>query len=148
MIRRLFVLMASLIFLAACALPINPAETEFRCQPSRIQKSENDFLEIRGNMKSDGELWALPFFEAAHVNEDEKIVWRITGESDEFHAQAQNEEGKILTPIWTEYHGGSNWQRPGQEWGTGFNFPTRGCWKITITRGETTGEIALEVLPP
>ena len=102
MIRRLFVLMASLIFLAACALPINPAETEFRCQPSRIQKSENDFLEIRGNMKSDGELWALPFFEAAHVNEDEKIVWRITGESDEFHAQAQNEEGKILTPIWTE----------------------------------------------
>ena len=146
MIRRLFVLIASLIFLAACALPINPAETEFRCQPSRIQKSENDFLEIRGNMKSDGELWALLFFETAHTNEDEKIVWRITGEGDEFHAQAQTDDGTILAPIWTDYHGGSNWQRPGQEWGTGFNFPKPDCWKITITRGETTGEIALDVL--
>ena len=99
-------------------------------------------------MKSEGEVWALLFFETAHTNEDEKIVWRITGEGDEFHAQAQSEDGTNWAPIWTEYHGGSNWHRPGQEWGTGFNFPKPGCWKITVTRGETTGEIALEVLDP
>jgi hypothetical protein len=97
-------------------------------------------------MKSDGELWALLFFETAHINEDEKIVWRITGEGDEFYAQAQNETGTVLTPIWTEYHGSSSWQRPGQEWGTGFNFPEPGCWTITVTRGATIGKISLEVL--
>ena len=96
-------------------------------------------------MKSDGEIWALLFFETAHTNEDEKIVWRVTGEVDEFQAEARSEEGTIITPIWAEYHGGSNWQRPGQEWGTGFNFPTAGCWTITVVRGKTAGTISLEV---
>ncbi len=99
-------------------------------------------------MKSDGEMWALLFFETAHTNEDEKIVWRVTGEADELHAEARSEEGTIITPIWVEYHGGSNWQRPGQEWGMGFNFPTTGCWTITVTRGATTGTISIDVLDP
>ena len=99
-------------------------------------------------MKSEGEMWALLFFETAQANEEEKIVWRITGESDEFQAHAQNDEGTVVEPTWIEYHGGSNWQRPGQEWGTGFNFPTPGCWTITVSRGETTGEISLDVLAP
>lgn len=90
-------------------------------------------------MQSDGEVWTLLFFETAHPNEDEKIVWRITDESNEFNAQARSEDGMILAPIWVEYHGGSNWQRSGQEWGMGFNFLTPGCWKITVTRDETVG---------
>ena len=99
-------------------------------------------------MKSDGEMWALLFFDKAHANMDEKFVWRITG-SGEFHIQAQNEKGEIILPIWgPEYHGGSNWERPGDEWGTGFNFPEPGCWKITVNRGTTTGEITLEVVAP
>lgn len=156
--RQLFLFFAILTSLAACtatidqgeAIPSAPASmtTQTTCQPSPILKSKNDFLEIQGSMKSDGEMWALLFFETARTNEDQKIVWRITGECDQFHAQAQSEDGILLTPIWAEYHGGSNWQRPGQEWGTGFNFPEPGCWKITVTRGETTGEIALEVLGP
>ena len=152
MMRRLLVLIVFLISLAACAPAIKKAgdtpstQKKPACQPSKIQKSKNEFLEIQGSMKSEGQMWALLFFETAHTNEDEKIVWRITGEGDEFHAQAQTDDGTILAPIWTDYHGGSNWQRPGQEWGTGFNFPKPGCWKITITRGETTGEIALDVL--
>lgn len=148
---QLSVITVILILFTACT--INPSEeisseTETGCQPSKIQKSQNDFLEIQGNMKSEGEIWALLFFETAHANEDAKIVWRITGESDEFQAQAQNEEGTVIEPIWVEYHGGSNWQRPGQEWGTAFNFPTSGCWTITVIRGETTGEISLDVFPP
>jgi len=99
-------------------------------------------------MESDGEMWALLFFETAHANEDEKIVWRITGTDEEFQAQAQSEDGTIILPIWSEYHGGSNWQRPGQEWGTGFNFPTPGCWTIGAARGTTIGEIFIDVLPP
>jgi len=141
--RQLFLFIATLALLLACT---SGTETPVGCQPSKIQVSENDFHEIQGDMKSDGEVWALLFFETAQANEDEKIVWRITGEGDEFDAQVQSEDGLIFTPIWKEYHGGSSWQRPGHEWGTGFNFPAPGCWTITVTRGETTGTISLDVL--
>ncbi len=127
--RRLLGLSFILILLTACA-PSKSTETQTGCQPSKIQKSKNEFIEIQGKMKSDGEIWALLFFETAHT------------------AEARSEEGAIITPIWTEYHGGSNWQRPGQEWGSGFNFPTPGCWTITVTRGVTTGTISIDVLDP
>src|SRR5215213_6184992 len=59
MMHRLFVLIALQVSLAACVLPINPAgnaassETQAACQPSKIQKSKNEFLEIQGSMKSE-----------------------------------------------------------------------------------------------
>jgi hypothetical protein len=157
--RQLFLFFAISFSLAACTSAINPAEItpsvpvsdtpQTTCQPSLIQKSENSFPEIQGTMKSEGQVWALLFFDTAYANEDKKIVWRITGSGEEFHAQAQNENGKVILPIWgPDYHGGSSWERPGQEWGTGFNFPEPGCWTITVTRGETTGEIVLDVLKP
>jgi hypothetical protein len=102
-------------------------------------------------MKSDGELWALLFFDKAYPNEDLKFVWRITvtGAGEDFHAQAQNKTGTIILPVWgPEYHGGSTWERPGIEWGTGFNFPEPGCWTITVTGGTTKGEIYIDVLIP
>jgi hypothetical protein len=144
MMRRLFVLIATLVLLVACA---SSTETPTGCQPSKIQPSPNSFPEIQGDMKSGGEMWALLFFQTAHVKEDEKIVWRITGEGNTFQAQAQSEDGTIIQPIWgPEYHGGSSWQRPGEEWGTGFNFPTPGCWTISVSRGKTTGTISIEIL--
>ncbi len=88
------------------------------------------------------------FFEAAHTNQDEKIVCWIIGTGEEFHVQAQNEDGTTILPIWgPKYHGGqlgTSWHRMG----TGFNFPELGCLKITVTRGVTTGEISLDVLDP
>jgi hypothetical protein len=141
--RHLFVWITVLVLLAACSFGTG---TLAGCQPSEAQTSSTGFREIRADMKSRGEVWALLFFDTAHANEDEKIVWRITGESDQLDAQAQSEGGTVIQPIWKEYHGGSNWQRPGQEWGTGFNFPEPGCWTITVRRGETTGTISLDVL--
>ena len=143
--RLLSVSIAILVLLTACT---SATETPTGCQPSQVQKSPDGFLEIQADMKSDREAWALLFFETAHAKEDAKIVWRITGEGDTFEAQAQSEDGTTIQPIWKEYHGGSNWQRPSQEWGTGFNFPAQGCWTITVKRGETTGTIALDVLDP
>jgi hypothetical protein len=153
MMRQFSFLTVIWILLTACTSTISPSkeissETEVGCQPSKIQESQNGFLEIQGDMKSEGEMWALLFFETARANQEAKIVWRITGETDEFQAQAQSETGTVIQPIWVEYHGGSNWERPGQEWGTGFNFPTSGCWTITVLRGETTGEISLDVFAP
>ena len=153
--RQVFLFFVISTLLLACAPTINHVEvspsaiTQSTCQPSPIQKSENSFPEIQGTMRSEGQLWALLFFDTAHANEDKKIVWRITGSGEEFHAEAQNENGKVILPIWgPDYHGSSTWKRPGQEWGTGFNFPEPGCWTITVTRGETTGEISLDVLGP
>jgi hypothetical protein len=97
-------------------------------------------------MKSEGEVWALLFFDQAQAKQDEKIVWRITGAGQPFEIKAQHEDGTIIHPIWgPEYHGSSNWERPGTEWGTGFNFPKPGCWTLTVTLGTTIGEIWLEV---
>jgi hypothetical protein len=152
MMRKLLVFVVLASLLPACASQTSPTAiptaTEFACQPSEIQLSANSFAEIKGTMKSDGELWALLFFDKARVNEDAKIVWRITGEEGEFQSQAENDAGTILSPIWVEQHEGSNWERPGAEWGTGFNFPEPGCWRITVTRGDTIGEIALDVIDP
>ena len=100
-------------------------------------------------MKSDGELWALLFFDSAAANQDLKFVWRITttGTGQDFHIEAKSENGKTTLPIWgPEFHGGSTWNRPGEEWGTGFNFPEPGCWTITVTSGATIGEIYIDVL--
>jgi hypothetical protein len=106
MMRQLSVFIFISILLAACAPTTNrispsPAAMQSACQPSRIQKSDNSFPEIQGTMKSDGELWALLFFDTAHVNEELKFVWRITvTESGAgFHAEAKNEKGTIILPV-------------------------------------------------
>ncbi len=149
--RRLLVILVVSILLAACAPAFNstrttPIATQSACQPSQTQPSKNGFPEIQGTMKSDGEMWALLFFDKAQAKQDEKIVWRITGTGMQLDAQAKHEDGTIIHPSWgPEYHGGSNWERPGEEWGTGFNFPKPGCWTLTITRGTTIGEIRLAV---
>lgn len=152
-------LVVILLALAACAPTPNdigvtpeqstPIAAEPVCEPSQILHSKDSFPEVQGTMKSDGELWALLFFDQAYAGQDKKIVWRMTGKGGPFEVQARNEAGTIIRPIWgPEYHGGSSWTRPGDEWGTGFNFPEPGCWTLIATYGATIGEIRLEVLAP
>jgi hypothetical protein len=122
--------------------------TTATCQPSRIQTSKIQFPEVQGTMITDGEIWALLFFDKGHAREDLKIVWRITGSGNQFKVQARNEDGTVIDPIWgPDYHGSSDWERAGYEWGTGFNFPKPGCWTLTAARGTTKGEIRLIVAP-
>lgn len=136
------------IYLVGCEPSAAATATATVCQPSKLLTSTSGFPEIQGSMKSKGEMWALLFFETAHVGQDAKIVWRITGTDDQFSVQATHADGTSISPIWgPEAHGGSNWQRPGYEWGTGFNFPKSGCWTLAATRGDIKGEIYLEVLP-
>lgn len=114
MIRQLFVLVVLLVLLAACAsatevpitvpatetpISVPPTSTPVICQPSEILESQVAFGEIRGEMKSEGELWALLFFKTAYTKAEQKIVWRITGEGDEFEAQAQSESGTVIQPV-------------------------------------------------
>src|SRR6185436_5992697 len=111
MMRQLFVFVTILVLLAACtsatemptAAPatetptsVPPTLTPMSCQPSEILDTQVAFGEIQGDMQSDGELWALLFFKTAQAKAEQKIVWRVTGEGGEFHAQEQSEDGTII----------------------------------------------------
>ena len=144
-----------LIGLAACtpasALPSAepaPIDTQQGCQPSPIESTTSGFPEIQATMKSSGEIWALLFFGKAQALSDAKIVWRLSG-SGRPDFRAENENGTIIQPNWgPEHHEDSTWKRPGEEWGTSFNFPEPGCWTIMAIQGETSGQIQLLVDVP
>jgi hypothetical protein len=146
-----------MIILSACVMSKHleltptghpPTVTQLECTPSETQLSATGFPEVRLATEPAGEMWALLFFDKAEARKDEKIVWRITG-SGALDIQAQHEDGTRIRPIWgPEYHASSNWKRPGDEWGTGFNFPEAGCWTLTVTKGKTVGKFHLNVLEP
>ncbi|MBY8870613.1 hypothetical protein K7640_02005 [Micromonospora sp. PLK6-60] len=92
-------------------------------------------------------LWAL-FFPRTPVlspGTEVKVAWRMTGSGD-LAISATGPDGTTVAPAWgPESHGASSWQRPGQEWGTGWSFPTAGCWTITARRGDVSGALVVRV---
>jgi hypothetical protein len=94
-----------------------------------------------------GEAWALPFGPVpAEVATEWKLVWRITGEGD-LEVAAVDPEGASHEPTaGPTAHGSSNFDRPGDEWGTFFEFPTPGCWKVIARRGTTEATLTVRVV--
>lgn len=108
-------------------------------------------LPVNSEMRGTGSLWAL-FFQGEDqpapvlANQEAKIVWKIGG-TGAFTVKATGPDGTEALPVWgPDGHGGSTWQRPGTEYGTGFRLPSPGCWTFTAQResGEK-GEIRLTV---
>lgn len=88
-------------------------------------------------------LWALPFERMPFpAGETVKIVWRMTG-SGPLRLDAAGPAGTDPDALqWgPEPHPGSNWHRPGDEWGTGLRFAEPGCWRVTVRRGEGIGAV-------
>src|SRR5260370_7882 len=77
-----------------------------------------------------------------HSGQEVKVVWRMTG-AGELQLGAVGPAGRRISPDWIQAHEGSNWQRPGQEWGSGFTFPVAGCWDLHATRGASSGDVWL-----
>ena len=99
--------------------------------------------EIQGKADN-AELWALlqGNLQAASML---KIVWRMTGNGT-FSLVALGPQGKRIVPSWgPEEHVSSNWNKPGDEWGVGFDFPIKGCWDIHATRGNAEGDVWLTI---
>jgi hypothetical protein len=116
------------------------------CQPpSPVHTASRQGLPEAQGTATGGQLWAL-FFAGMpiHPMQEIKIVWRMTGDGD-LQLAAVGPGGIHISPNWTQYHGSSNWQRPGQEWGSGFTFPSNGCWDLHATRGTSSGDVWLVV---
>jgi hypothetical protein len=93
-------------------------------------------------------LWALLFLtgDKLTAGTETKIVWRMTG-AGKLEMRATGPGGNEITPAWgPEGHGGSNWPRPGDEWGAGWLFPTAGCWTVHASRADgSTAQLVLRV---
>jgi hypothetical protein len=92
-------------------------------------------------------LWGLLFFTGSpHTDAQVKIVWRMTG-AGLFEVVAQGPGGRRLNPAWgPEAHGSSSWDKPGQEWGTGFTFTVPGCWDLHAARTGSSADVWLQVV--
>lgn len=116
------------------------------CPASNIYSPGPSGFEVEG--AGDRSLWALLFLTSNDgtlpARREVKIVFRMTGSGD-LSIRAVGPNGQQLNPEWgPEAHGGSNWQRPGEEWGTGWVFPAAGCWTVQASRaGDGTAALTL-----
>jgi len=91
-----------------------------------------------GDVRRSGPLF-FPAEPMLTVGQEIRVVWRMTGSRD-FSIDATGPDGTTVKPVWSpEPHGGSNWDRAGDEWGTGWVFPAAGCWKTTARRSIGSG---------
>jgi hypothetical protein len=75
-----------------------------------------------------------------------KIVWRMTGHGDLSVTYESPDGDPASLTFGPEAHGGSSYDRPGDEWGTGFKFDEPGCWHIHLERTEGVGDVWIEVV--
>jgi hypothetical protein len=73
---------------------------------------------------------------------DVKIIWRVTGNGT-LTLMAVNRAGESLRAEDVAAHDGSSWRRPGDEWGSAWNFPEPGCWDLHVERGTTVADVWL-----
>lgn len=79
------------------------------------------------------------------VGTDVKIVWRMTGDGD-LNVQLLDPDGVPGELSWGPIsHLSSNYERPGDEWGTGFVFDKPGCWEMRVSRDTTTATVWVNV---
>jgi hypothetical protein len=95
---------------------------------------------------SRGSIWAL-FFDIVPppANHEIKVVWRMTGAGD-FTFRVSDAAGETVPLVWgPDGHGSSTWNHPGDEVGTGLNFPHSGCWQIHVAKPDADADLWLEV---
>lgn len=125
-----------------------PLALSYNCQLQRTPAKNVPFGQEVQGVAHQSELWALlqPSTNPPQANSDVKIVWRMTGSGD-FSLLALGPQGERLLPQQgPEIHEGSNWQHPGDEWGSVFVFPTSGCWDLHASRNNASGDVWLNIV--
>jgi len=109
--------------------------------PSPLVVSNIGYPEARGTATGTT-LWVLFEGGIPPVKTDAKLIWRLgTGFHEPLHIVGLGPQGLRLLPLFLQEHGGSNWNRPGNEWGTGFHFPLAGCWDLHVTGETAVGDV-------
>jgi hypothetical protein len=75
---------------------------------------------------------ATPWLQAGQ--KEVKIVWRMTGRGPVEITATHRDGTPARYTFGPQEHDWSNWNRPGQEWGTGFVLPKAGCWGFHLAR--------------
>jgi hypothetical protein len=119
------------------------------CQPaSPVSNSRWGVPEVEGTGHG-ASLWGLLMFPhamPARVGDQEKIVWRMTG-SGLLRLAVIGPGGLRERLAWgPAEHEGSNWDKPGQEWGAGYVFTRPGCWDLHAARDHATADVWLWVV--
>jgi hypothetical protein len=79
------------------------------------------------------------------VNEQVKIVWRITGLGG-LHLVTLDPQGGGHPLEWGPVsHATSSYTRPGDEWGAGYLFTQPGCWTLRAIRGGASASVWLRI---
>ncbi len=92
--------------------------------------------------------WALLFTEPPWpTGEQVKVVWRLDGTGDP-DASAIGPSDTVVDSDDLTPHGGSNWDRPGDEWGTIWTFDEPGCWELRMARAEGSASLTVRVVDP
>jgi hypothetical protein len=154
-VRAASAFVAATLTMAACTagMPSNNAprlsSTAAKCEsPSKISKS-SDGLEVEAATTGGMTLYGLiqaepyPFVASPDVK---KIVWRAGG-SGELAVTVGRPDGESTSLTWgPEYHAASNYDRPGDEYGSGLVTDQPGCWHLRFSRSETgTADVWFEV---
>ena len=104
--------------------------------------------EVHGTSAT-GQVWGLalgPGHVPPRAGDELKIVWRMTGTGPLTVVFTAPDGGRQPLVFGPEAHGAvSTYQRPGDEWGTGFRFTTSGCWHVHLIRDDTAGDVWLNV---
>ena len=126
-----------------------PTHIAYSChlQQTPLHPSSLSIPEIQG-VANHSELWALIESTTGvppRAKSLVKIVWHMTG-TGMLSLLALDAQGHQMLPDQgPAIHGGSNWNHPGDEWGSVFTFPTAGCWDLHATRDGASGDIWLTI---
>ena len=120
------------------------------CRPASPVTVFDGFPQVQGTGNG-ATLWGLLMFLhplPARVGDQEKIVWRMTGTAWPLTLAAIGPDGKHHRLLWGPVlHDGSNFDKPGDEWGAGYVFTEPGCWDLRAVRGRATADVWLNVIP-
>jgi hypothetical protein len=124
------------------------------CEPASPLTPGRDGVPEAFGTAVGGHLWAL-FFHGTRTSESEASFAGMVGE--ELKLVLKSTAGTTLTsatapdgterrPVWQQGHSGSNWERAGVEWGTGWQITEPGCWRIHVGPRTNGGDLWFRVV--
>ena len=120
----------------------SPIET---IESSAISSNDNQRRKANVLSTSSSNGWAAGLLFLKHTlpirsGDEVKIVWHVTGQGPLSLQYFDPSGAKRPLTFGPTEHLESNFDRPGDEWGAGFQFDRKGCWHIRLSRKGTSAD--------